>query len=180
MRNISRVDFDKMKIHENLQALKGQDLKVGYKLKLDDEKTYRDKRVISKILKLDENNHYGYAITKPLPTGCIKNQKKMLTGWEFNMLLERVSLEDKIDHLFVVNIRFNKDLVTFTQLIYNKLYCSIFEKQKMLDAYKKDTRNDTWKTVYFSLPLAFAVSNQNGRIESDKIILSLCFRLGKV
>lgn len=50
------------------------------------------------------------------------------------MLLERVSLEDKIDHLFVVNIRFNKDLVTFTQLIYNKLYCSIFEKQKMLDA----------------------------------------------
>lgn len=80
MRNISRVEFDKMKIHENLQALKEQDLKVGYKLKLDDEKTYRDKRVISKILKLDENNHYGYAITKPLPTGCIKNQKKMLTG----------------------------------------------------------------------------------------------------
>ena len=31
------------------------------------------KRVISKILKLDENNQYGHAMTKPLPTGCIKN-----------------------------------------------------------------------------------------------------------
>ena len=36
---------------------------------INDEK----KRVISKILKLDENNQYGHAMTKPLPTGCIKN-----------------------------------------------------------------------------------------------------------
>ena len=31
------------------------------------------KRVINKILKLDENNQYGHGMTKPLPTGCIKD-----------------------------------------------------------------------------------------------------------
>ena len=31
------------------------------------------KTVISKILKLDENNQYVNGITKPLPTGCIKD-----------------------------------------------------------------------------------------------------------
>ena len=48
-----------------LNLTKKQDLKVGYKLKLDGEKTYIDRRAISKILKLDENNQYGYAVTKP-------------------------------------------------------------------------------------------------------------------
>ena len=28
--------------------------------------------VISKILKLDENNKYGFAMTKPITTDCIK------------------------------------------------------------------------------------------------------------
>ena len=32
-----------------------------YRIKLDGEKTYTDKKVISKILKLDENNEYVYA-----------------------------------------------------------------------------------------------------------------------
>ena len=32
------------------------------------------KRVITKILKLDENNQHGYVMTKPLPTGCIKKK----------------------------------------------------------------------------------------------------------
>ena len=30
------------------------------------------KRIIAKILKLDENNQYGFGMTKPLPTGCIE------------------------------------------------------------------------------------------------------------
>ena len=30
------------------------------------------KRIIAKILKLDENNQCGFGMTKPLPTGCIK------------------------------------------------------------------------------------------------------------
>ena len=34
------------------------------------------KRVTTKILKMDENNQYGNAMTKPLQYGCIKNLKK--------------------------------------------------------------------------------------------------------
>ena len=34
------------------------------------------KRFSSKIIKMDENNQYGQAMTKPLPYGCIKKKKK--------------------------------------------------------------------------------------------------------
>ena len=61
-----------MNIDQNFTALKRGDLKVGYKLKLDGETEYSDRRIISKILKLDENKQYGFAMTKPMPTGCIK------------------------------------------------------------------------------------------------------------
>ena len=48
--------------------------KVCYRLKLDQHENYITRRVISKVLKLGENNQYGYAMTKPLPTGCIKKE----------------------------------------------------------------------------------------------------------
>ena len=34
------------------------------------------KRFSSKIIKMDENNQYGFAMTKPLPYGCIKKKRK--------------------------------------------------------------------------------------------------------
>ena len=51
------------------------------------------KRVLTKILKCDENNQYGHGMTKPLPTGCIKDSGD-ISWWTFNTLLEKVSLED--------------------------------------------------------------------------------------
>ena len=36
------------------------------------------KRTSSKILKMDENNQHGKAMTKPLPYGCIKKKKILL------------------------------------------------------------------------------------------------------
>ena len=48
--------------------------KVSYNLKLDGEKKYSTKRVITKILKLDENNQFGYTMTKPMPNGSIKKK----------------------------------------------------------------------------------------------------------
>ena len=51
---------------------KRDDLKLGYMLKLNDDSSYKRKRVITKIIKFDENNQYGYAMTRPMPTGCIK------------------------------------------------------------------------------------------------------------
>ena len=78
-----------------------------YSLKLDKNDSFEKNRVITKIVKFDENNQYGFAMTKLMPTGCIKeyNSPSWLT---FNLLLEKVSLEDSIGHLFVVDIKFDQ------------------------------------------------------------------------
>ena len=102
-------------------------------LKLDGEKTYIHRRRILKILKLDKNNQNGYRMTKPLPTGCIEQQKRMPIGQKFSMLLQHVDLDDKNRHLFNVDIRFNKEEATPKQHMYNEIYCPIFEKKKILD-----------------------------------------------
>ena len=72
--------------------------KVVYNLKMNNEKI--KKRVITKILKLDENNQYDNGMTKPLPTGCIKYNDDI--SWEtFSFLLEKVSFADTIGHLYI-------------------------------------------------------------------------------
>ena len=75
------------------------------------------KRVITKILNFDENNQYGHGMTKPLPTGCIKGSNDIF--WEtFNVLLESVNFDDKIGHLYIVDmnlilkIQLKKNLLT--------------------------------------------------------------------
>ena len=110
---------------------KDHNCKTCFRLKLDGDKNYVTKRVISKILKLDENNQYGYAMTKPLPTSCIK--KKPEPTWrKFNILLEKVDLDDPVGHLFVVDY-FNYEKAMPRQRIYNEMYPSIIEKQKIID-----------------------------------------------
>ena len=87
--------------------------KVVYDLKMNNEKT--KKRAITKILKLDENNQYGHGMTKPLPTGCIKDNDDI--SWEtFNFLLENVSFEDTIGHLYIVDIEFETKNATEREL----------------------------------------------------------------
>ena len=63
------------------------------------------KMITTKILKTDENNQYGQTMTKPLPYGCIKKMKKP-NLLEFNRILDRLSHEDNIGHLFIVDINF--------------------------------------------------------------------------
>ena len=46
--------------------------KTCYWLKLDRDTKHVDKRVTLKKMKLDENSQYGFAMTKPIPMGCIK------------------------------------------------------------------------------------------------------------
>ena len=106
--------------------------KVSYNLKLEWEEKYSTKRVISKILKPDENNHYGYAMAKPIPTGSIK---KNVPSWrEFNLLLEIVDLDNSIGHLFVVEIFFDYKNATQKQKKCNEIYPPIIGKQEVLDA----------------------------------------------
>ena len=68
--------------------------KVLIELNIDGKK--QNKRFSSKMLKLDESNQYGIAMTKPLPYGCIKNQDKVPTLTEFNRIFDSISHDDKI------------------------------------------------------------------------------------
>ena len=53
-----------MNIDQSFRAYKCNDLKLICKIKLDNKENYSNKRVITKILQLDENNQYGFAMTK--------------------------------------------------------------------------------------------------------------------
>ena len=78
------------------------------------------KRVIIKILNLDENIQYGFGMVKSLPTGCIK--QNLSTSWRtFNLLLQIVSLIDQIGHLNVVGIEFDHTKATEKQIVYDEI-----------------------------------------------------------
>ena len=62
MPNLTKSDYQNMNIDQSFKAFKRDDLKVVYSLKLDDEKSFRKKRVTTKIIKFDENNQYGFAM----------------------------------------------------------------------------------------------------------------------
>ena len=133
MPNLSRKDYDKMNIDQSFYAFKRDDLKLGYMLKLDNYNEYKRKRVITKIVKFDENNQYGYAMTRPMPTGCIK--QNAYPSWvTFNLLIEKVSFEDVIGHLFVVDIEFDFENASARQLMYNEIFPPIIEKKKIMEA----------------------------------------------
>ena len=72
MPNLTNTDYKKVIIDESFKAYKRDDLNAIYKIKFDNENTYHETYVITKVLKLDENNQYGYAMTKPMPTRYIK------------------------------------------------------------------------------------------------------------
>ena len=111
---------------ENNPLNKNGNYKVVYNLTLDSKKAEK-KRVITKILKLHENNQYGHGMTKPLPTVCIKDDSDI--SWErFNLLLEKVNFEYKIGHLFVVDNVFDSKNATDKELAYNEIYTPIIEK----------------------------------------------------
>ena len=90
------------------------------------------KRVTTKILKLDENNQYGNGMTKPLPTGSIKDSDDI--SWKtFNNSLESVSFEDIVGHLYIVDIEFDFKNATEREYAYNEIYPPIIEKQNIKD-----------------------------------------------
>ena len=71
-------------------------------------------------------------MTKPLPTGCIKDNSDI--SWEMsNFLLETVSFEDTIGHLYIVDVEFDVKNATEREYAYNEIYPPIIEKQKTID-----------------------------------------------
>ena len=69
-------------------------------------------------------------MTKLLPTGYLKTDDDI--SWKtFNYLLEKVSLDAKIGHLYVVDILLDVANATPEQKVYNEIYVPIIEKQKL-------------------------------------------------
>ena len=97
MPNLTNVGYKKMNIDESFKAYKLANLKAIYRIKLDNQNVYHERCVITKILKLDENNQYGDAMTKLIPTGYIK--KHPFPSWlNFKLLLDTVHLDDEIGY----------------------------------------------------------------------------------
>ena len=137
----NRLAFDTQLLLPNfvdseMTVKKDFNYKIAYNLKIDNQKA--KKRVITKILKLDENNQYGHGMTKSLPTGCIKDNSKL--SWKtFNILLQSVSLDDRIGHLYIVDIEFDIKNASDKILVYNEIYPPIIEKQKVIDPCERST-----------------------------------------
>ena len=120
MPNLAQTDYKKIKIYESFKACKRDDLNVIYRTKLGYKNFYQERRVITKILKMDENNQYGFPMTKPVPAGCVKEHLE--PSWlQFNLLLETFHLDNKIGYLFVVDIDFDKKRATEPEYMYNEI-----------------------------------------------------------
>ena len=71
-------------------------------------------------------------MTKLLPIGFIKENSDI--SWRtFNLLLEKVNLDDQIGQLYVVDIEFDHKKAIDNQIVYNKIYPRNIEKQKFID-----------------------------------------------
>ena len=71
---------------------------------------------------------------KLLPYGCIK-KKVLPTLEELEQILSNVTLNDKLGHLFVVDIVFDKQ--DNKTLLFNELYPPIFEKDKKIEPFER-------------------------------------------
>ena len=83
---------------------------------------------------MDKNNQYGNAMIKPFPYGCIKKMEKIPSLCEFKKILSKLFHEDKIGHLFIVDIKFhNKNPKT---MLFKGIYTPLFLKNKIVQVYE--------------------------------------------
>ena len=71
------------------------------------------------------------------------------------MLLQNVSFNDQIGHLYVVDIEFDHTKATEKQIVHNEIYSPIIEKQKIIDSCER--------SVYHSLEQHSATEKGNPR-----------------
>ena len=128
-------DFSKMNIDKSFQTYKDQNYKLGYNIKLDEDEVSNQRRVISKVIKFDENNQSGSTMTKPMSVGAIKEKDPSWT--EYNILFEKVSLDDKKGHIFIVDIEFDHEHATDRRMMYNEILPPFIEKDTKIEADKK-------------------------------------------
>ena len=108
----TRLAFD-----TELLIKKNKNEKVIFNFKINGKK--QTKRISSKILKMDENNQFDMAMTKPLPYSCIKKQDQLLSLMEFTKIINEISYEGTVGHLFIVDIKFND--INSKTLLFNEI-----------------------------------------------------------
>ena len=74
-------------------------------------------------------------MAKPMPVGSIK--EKQADYKEFNLLFEKVTLDNPIGHIFVVDVEFDYKNATKTQIMYNEIMPPFIEKDTKIPAEKK-------------------------------------------
>ena len=111
---------------------KKRDLKSSnksiYKIRLDGEQESKGRRVFRKIFKLDENNQYGFAMTKTFPIETFKKEKEAKMEI-LNEAIENFHSNAKVVKIFVVDIKvdaYNDSRKSF----YNEIYPYIFEPKR--------------------------------------------------
>ena len=171
MPNVTEADYRKMNIDQSFKAYQRDDLKVIYKIKLDDEDYIYDRHIITKILKMDENNQYDIVITNPMPTGCIKEHPA--PTWSiFNFLLESFDLCDPIGHLYIVEIEFNEKDGTKREHMYNEILLPTIEKQKFLEANKRSI--DLFSKTTDGKPKSYCCTAKSHATLLPKKFIPLC------
>ena len=100
----SRVNTN-LAFHTQILLNENKNEKVLLDPEIDGKK--QTKIISTKILKMDENNQYEEAMTKPLLYGYIKKQEHPPSLLEFNKILDKISHGDKVGHLFIVDINFH-------------------------------------------------------------------------
>ena len=102
---------ERRKLMDKLYSLwKEEDLKSCHKsiynVRLDGKESSKNRRIFSKVFKLDENNQYGFAMTKPLPIGIFKKQSNANMETLENSL-KKFDSNAKKGEVFVVDIQFD-------------------------------------------------------------------------
>ena len=122
------------RIVDSKNLLPKEDQKLICKIKNVQENIFEDKRVVMKILKMDENKQYAVAMTKPLPIGSIKKSERVPSLRDFDVIVQSISDEDRISHLFIVDTEFDWKNASQKQKFFNEIYTPIFKKKKVLPA----------------------------------------------
>ena len=102
--------------------IKGKQQKLVYKIRNRQTNEMEDKCVSAVILKMDENNQYRNAMTKPLPIGFVKKEPSAPSICELCLLLSGLSHLDPIGHLFVADIEFDFERATEKELFLTNLH----------------------------------------------------------
>ena len=69
-----------------------QKLKLIYRIRNVITNKFENKKIVTKIIKMNESNQYGNAMTKPLPTARLKKVKPTPTLRKFELILQSISI----------------------------------------------------------------------------------------